>query len=255
MVLVLEGPNLNLVGTREPEIYGRESLDDIHTGIAARAAELGLDVAFFQSNHEGALIDRLHVRDFDVAIVNAGGLTHTSVALRDALLAVQRPFIEVHLSDPARREVFRQVNFLHDIAIESIVGQGAKGYHVALESIAARGDASGGVAPAVADDRFESPELRRLRRRIDALDRKIVALLNERAELACAAGAAKHAAGRRAIRDGQREREVLLRVTMANTGPLPQAELLALYRRLMAATRALEARDRERAGPGGNGEG
>jgi chorismate mutase/prephenate dehydratase len=108
---------------------------------------------------------------------------------------------------------------------------------------------------AVADDRLESAELRRLRRRIDALDRKIVALLNERAELARAAGAAKRAAGRRAIRDGQREREVLLRVTMSNTGPLPQAELLALYRRLMAATRALEARDRERAGPGGNGEG
>jgi 3-dehydroquinate dehydratase-2 len=78
-VLVLEGPNLNLVGTREPEIYGHETLDEIHAGIATRAAELGLDVDFFQSNHEGALIDRLHRRDFDVAIVNAGGLTHTSV--------------------------------------------------------------------------------------------------------------------------------------------------------------------------------
>ena len=137
-VLVLQGPNLNLVGTREPEIYGYESLDQIHAGIAARAAELGLDVDFFQSNHEGALIDRLHLRDFDVAIVNAGGLTHTSVALRDALLAVQRPFIEVHLSDPARREPFRQVNYLHDIALESIVGQGPRGYHLALESIARR---------------------------------------------------------------------------------------------------------------------
>jgi 3-dehydroquinate dehydratase II len=143
-VLVLEGPNLNLVGTREPEIYGRESLEEIHAGIAARASELGLDVDFFQSNHEGALIDRLHRRDFDAAIVNAGGLTHTSVALRDALLAVERPFIEVHLSDPARREPFRQVNFLQDIALESIVGQGARGYHLALESIAGRfGDASG----------------------------------------------------------------------------------------------------------------
>ena len=143
-VLVLEGPNLNLVGTREPEIYGRESLEEIHAGIAARASELGLDVDFFQSNHEGALIDRLHRRDFDAAIVNAGGLTHTSVALRDTLLAVERPFIEVHLSDPARREPFRQVNFLHDIALESIVGQGARGYHLALESIAGRfGDAGG----------------------------------------------------------------------------------------------------------------
>jgi 3-dehydroquinate dehydratase II len=137
-VLVLQGPNLNLLGTREPEIYGRESLDEIHAGIASRAAELGLAVDFFQSNHEGALIDRLHRRDFDVAIVNAGGLTHTSIALRDALLAVQRPFIEVHLSDPSTREPFRQVNYLHDIALESIVGQGARGYHLALDSIAQR---------------------------------------------------------------------------------------------------------------------
>jgi chorismate mutase/prephenate dehydratase len=92
----------------------------------------------------------------------------------------------------------------------------------------------------------ETAELRRLRLRIDALDRKIVALLNERADLARQAGLAKTAAGRRAIRDAEREREVLLRVTMANTGPLSQADLLALYRRLMAATRALEARDRAR---------
>ena len=138
IVLVLEGPNLNLVGTREPEIYGYETLEEIHVGIRARAAELGLMVAFFQSNHEGALIDRLHALDFDVSIVNAGGLTHTSVSLRDALIAVQRPFIEVHLSDPGRREPFRHVNFLHDIALESIVGQGARGYHLALESIARR---------------------------------------------------------------------------------------------------------------------
>ena len=143
-VLVLQGPNLNLLGTREPEIYGRESLDEIHAGVAARAAELGLEIDFFQSNHEGALIDRLHRRDFDTAIVNAGGLTHTSVALRDALLAVQRPFIEVHLSDPAKREPFRHVNYLQDIALESIVGQGARGYHLALESIAARAGAYGG---------------------------------------------------------------------------------------------------------------
>ena len=143
VVLVLEGPNLNLVGTREPEIYGRETLDQIHAALTSHAAELGLDIAFFQSNHEGALIDRLHRRDFDIAIVNAGGLTHTSVALRDALLGISRPFIEVHLSDPATREPFRQVNFLHDIALESIVGQGARGYHVALEAIALRSGAQG----------------------------------------------------------------------------------------------------------------
>ena len=137
-VLVLEGPNLNLVGTREPEIYGYETLDEIHAGIAKRAADLGLEVDFFQSNHEGALIDRLHARDFDVAIVNAGGLTHTSVSLRDALLAVQRPFFEVHLSNPWKRDEFRKVNFLHDVAVESIVGQGARGYHLALEAIARR---------------------------------------------------------------------------------------------------------------------
>jgi len=92
----------------------------------------------------------------------------------------------------------------------------------------------------------ETAELRRLRQRIDALDRRIVSLLNERAELARDAGLAKAALGQRAIRDGEREREVLLRVTMANQGPLPQADLLALYRRLMIATRALEARDRDR---------
>ena len=137
-VLVLDGPNLNLVGTREPEIYGYESLDEIHDGVAKRAAELGVAVEFYQSNHEGFLIDRLHRRDFDAAIVNAGGLTHTSVALRDALVAVQRPFIEVHLSDPARREPFRHVNFLHDIALDSIVGQGARGYHLAIEALARR---------------------------------------------------------------------------------------------------------------------
>jgi 3-dehydroquinate dehydratase-2 len=152
-VLVLQGPNLNLLGSREPEIYGHDTLEEIHAEITARATELGLTVETFQSNHEGALIDRLHRRDFDVAIVNAGGLTHTSVALRDALLGVERPFWEVHLSDPATREPFRAVNFLHDIAVDSIVGQGKRGYLLALEAIAERGNereggrASGGSDP------------------------------------------------------------------------------------------------------------
>ena len=142
-VLVLQGPNLNLLGFREPEVYGHDTLDDIHAEIAARAAELGLEVAFFQSNHEGALIDRLHERDFDAVIVNPGGLTHTSVSLRDALVGVARPFWEVHLSDPSTREPFRQVNFIRDVAAGSVVGQGKRGYLVALEAIAAAGDRHG----------------------------------------------------------------------------------------------------------------
>lgn len=143
-VLVLQGPNLNLLGTREPEIYGRDTLEEIHVGLAARAAELGLEIDFFQSNHEGALIDRLHRRDFDVAIVNAGGLTHTSVSLRDALVGIARPFVEVHLSDPSTREPFRHVNYLADVALASFVGQGPRGYHLALERIAADADADRG---------------------------------------------------------------------------------------------------------------
>ena len=138
LVLVLQGPNLNLLGERQPEIYGRETLEEIHGRIGARARELGLGVAFFQSNHEGALIDRLHRRDFDAAIVNAGGLTHSSVSLRDALLAIERPFVEVHLSDPGAREPFRQVNLIHDVALASIVGRGWRGYLDALELLADR---------------------------------------------------------------------------------------------------------------------
>jgi 3-dehydroquinate dehydratase-2 len=142
-VLVLQGPNLNLLGTREPEIYGSETLDQIHAHIGRKAIELGLEVIFFQSNHEGMLIDRLHERDFEAAIVNAGGLTHTSVALRDALLGVGRPFVEVHLTDPSKREPFRSVNFLADVALESIVGHGAAGYSMALETLARQlGDSS-----------------------------------------------------------------------------------------------------------------
>jgi 3-dehydroquinate dehydratase-2 len=135
---VLQGPNLNLLGTREPTIYGRETLEEIHAGLREAAARLDLELDTFQSNHEGQLIDRLHQRDFDVAIVNAGGLTHTSVALRDALLGIERPFVEVHLSDPSKREPFRHVNFLADIALTSFVGMGPKGYHLALEEIARR---------------------------------------------------------------------------------------------------------------------
>lgn len=141
-VLVLYGPNLDVLGTREPEIYGRMTLAELQTEVTHWAVARGLEVIQFQSNHEGALIDRLHERDFDAAIVNAGGLTHTSVSLRDALLAIARPFVEVHLSDPNAREPFRKVNFLADIAIERIYGRGADGYRLALDVLAARVAAS-----------------------------------------------------------------------------------------------------------------
>jgi 3-dehydroquinate dehydratase-2 len=135
-VLVLQGPNLNMLGTREPEIYGHQTIEELHTGISRRALQLDLEVVFFQSNHEGALIDRVQEHDFDGAIVNAAGLTHTSVSLRDALLSVDRPFVEVHLSDPSTREPFRAVNYFADVAIASVVGKGAAGYGEALEILA-----------------------------------------------------------------------------------------------------------------------
>ena len=137
-ILILNGPNLNLLGTREPEIYGTDTLEDIHTSLSRKAIELDMEIIFVQSNHEGELIDRIHEKDFDAAIVNGGGLTHTSVSLRDALLGVGRPFVEVHLTDPSKREPFRKVNFLADVAIASIVGHGARGYTEALELLAER---------------------------------------------------------------------------------------------------------------------
>lgn len=138
-VLVIQGPNLNLLGTREPEIYGHTTLDQVHDMIRARAAELGLTIVeCFQSNYEGAIIDRLHRRDFDVSIINAGGLTHTSVSLRDALTGIGRPFVEVHISDPWQRDEFRKVNFIHDVAFETIAGRGVGGYLAALDVISER---------------------------------------------------------------------------------------------------------------------
>jgi 3-dehydroquinate dehydratase-2 len=140
-VLVLNGPNLNLLGAREPALYGSETLAQIEAGLAAEAAMLGVAIDFFQSNHEGALIDRLQRGDFDAAIVNAAGLTHTSVSLRDALLAVNRPFVEVHLTDPSTREPFRRVNYLEDIALARFVGQRSLGYRQALVELSRRWEA------------------------------------------------------------------------------------------------------------------
>ena len=139
-VFVLNGPNLNLLGSREPEVYGRDTLDDIAARMIERAGELGLELDIRQSNHEGHLIDWLHEAAAcraKAVILNAGGYTHTSIALRDAVAAIAVPVIEVHLSDPARREAFRHTNFLVDVCKQSITGLGAHGYILALDAAAA----------------------------------------------------------------------------------------------------------------------
>lgn len=135
-ILVLHGPNLNLLGTREPQVYGDTTLDEIDADLAAIAAKAGEFVVSVQSNHEGVLIDRIHAArtdGTDFIIVNPGGLTHTSVALRDALAAVAIPFIEVHLSNVHQREPFRRHSYLSAIARGVICGLGAEGYRLALE--------------------------------------------------------------------------------------------------------------------------
>ena len=139
-VFVLNGPNLNLLGFREPEVYGTDTLDDIAARLSDRARELGLSVDIRQSNHEGHLIDWLHeaaAAGAKAVILNAGGYTHTSVALRDAVAAIGVPVIEVHLSDPLAREPFRHTNYLTDVCKQSISGLGAHGYILALDAAAA----------------------------------------------------------------------------------------------------------------------
>jgi 3-dehydroquinate dehydratase-2 len=140
-VLVLHGPNLNLLGSREPEIYGAQTLDDINRALSALAKELKLALECFQSNPEGYLIDRIHQARLDgVAgiIINPGGLTHTSVALRDALSAVAIPAVEVHLSNIHAREPFRQHSYIAPVAIGQIAGFGAAGYGLALRGLSAK---------------------------------------------------------------------------------------------------------------------
>ena len=134
-ILVLNGPNLNLLGLREPGIYGRVSLAQIADELKNIATNLGADLEFMQSNHEGVLVDRIQeclTTPVDMIIINPAAFTHTSVAIRDALLAVAVPFIEIHLSNVHAREDFRRHSYFSDVAVGVICGLGAYGYHAAL---------------------------------------------------------------------------------------------------------------------------
>ena len=139
-VTVLNGPNLNLLGTREPEVYGRDTLDQVESLVRTEAAHLGVVVEWFQSNHEGALIDR--IQDLpgraEGLILNAGAYTHTSVAIRDALLAVRIPFVEVHLSNVFAREDVRRHSLVADLALGVIAGFGPQSYLLGLRALTAR---------------------------------------------------------------------------------------------------------------------
>jgi 3-dehydroquinate dehydratase II len=136
-ILLLNGPNLNLLGTREPQVYGRDTLADVEAAAASLGTARGVPVECFQSNHEGALIDRIHAARLDGTghiVINPGGLTHTSVALRDALAGVAIPFFEVHVSNVHKREAFRHHSYLSEIAAGVIVGFGVAGYTMALNA-------------------------------------------------------------------------------------------------------------------------
>ena len=144
-ILVLHGPNLNLLGRREPGIYGRSSLQDIDKLLHGLAGECGLSLTTFQSNAEHELVERIHAttaQNVDWIIINPGGLTHTSVVLRDALAAVELPFIEVHLSNPEAREPFRHHSYLADLAVGRICGFGPDSYLLALQAVVNRLDVS-----------------------------------------------------------------------------------------------------------------
>lgn len=137
-LLLLNGPNLNLLGTREPEVYGSTTLADIENAATAQAAAAGATLVCFQSNHEGALIDRIHAAKaeaVDAIVINPGGLTHTSVALRDALAGVAIPFVEVHISNIYQREAFRHHSYLSAVAQGTICGLGVEGYRFAIDFV------------------------------------------------------------------------------------------------------------------------
>ena len=132
-ILVLQGANLNLLGTREPHIYGHETLADVHARLERKAKSAGIRLETFQSNHEGAVVDRIHAArgDVDFILINPAAFTHTSVAIRDALTGVAIPFIEVHLTNVHAREAFRHHSYFSDKAVGTTVGLGSKGYDYA----------------------------------------------------------------------------------------------------------------------------
>ena len=137
VIFVLNGPNLNLLGTREPEIYGADTLDDIAGLLDDRARAAGVDIDFRQSNHEGHLIDWLHeaaASGAKAVLLNAAGYTHTSIAIHDAIKSIKVPVIEVHLSDPHVREVFRHLSYVGMAAVACFAGHGAKSYELALDA-------------------------------------------------------------------------------------------------------------------------
>ena len=134
MILVLSGPNLNLLGRREPKLYGRESLADIHASLGELAVELGVEIDCRQSNHEGVLIDWLQQSQASAIVLNAGGLTHTSVALRDTLSAIEIPTVEVHLTHIAAREPFRRVSLLAEVCVGMVSGFGGESYRLGLRA-------------------------------------------------------------------------------------------------------------------------
>ncbi|MCR4669203.1 MAG: type II 3-dehydroquinate dehydratase [Clostridia bacterium] len=134
-ILVINGPNINMLGIREPEIYGSETYDDLVAMIKDKAAELGVTAEFYQSNHEGDLVDAIQAayKRFDGIIINPAGYTHTSVAIPDAIKAVGIPAVEVHISDPDTREDFRRVSYVRPVCTATVKGEGLKGYLKALE--------------------------------------------------------------------------------------------------------------------------
>lgn len=136
-ILILNGPNLNLLGTRQPEVYGKTTLQDVEKLCLEAARDLGVEVAFLQSNHEGALIDAIHAAKgtHDGIILNAGAYTHTSIALMDAIASVELPLVEVHLSNIHARESFRHHSYIAPVALGQICGFGAEGYLMALSAL------------------------------------------------------------------------------------------------------------------------